>query len=442
MPDTLLHPATATTHAYCLEWVRGALYRAHHVHELTLVDFPVDDAALAPDHEARLLAFARRYDEHRAPDASEAVRWIDFPHAVFVGLADPEPHLPRDWSRAQLQHLRQRHIPTQRLGVPVADVDRAADADGAADNLPFRVDYAARLGTVEGAKIATVVGGASQTGPEANNVDLSRLRAHAAVNFLIQEGHVPAGAIERLSSPGSSAPLTDAAGEELGANRNVRLRLTYSEEVCLLWKRTDLGRELRAQLRGARELGKDSDRDVAFLLRTYLMGAQAFDYLAANKARVSAGALSDWPHPAVSPRTRLPMDAVFAYGKQDDDSPENAPVTPTMRNGAAQACYTTVTEALASGHVDHSPLPTWEATLREIGHDPGLAASLALRPVSEADYRRLADAVFAVTDEHVTEVRPNFYWFDRPAATRAEAICREVLGRTVAVDWLLMDHVE
>lgn len=76
--------------------------------------------------------------------------------------------------------------------------------------------------------IESIEGRASQTGPEANNDDLSRRRASAVATYL-EAGGVPSSSIGSVSGVGSSSPFINRPGSEVDVNRSAML--TYRIKV-------------------------------------------------------------------------------------------------------------------------------------------------------------------------------------------------------------------
>jgi hypothetical protein len=430
-----------------LRWVHGALFREVHVHYVLLADFAVDGTDLTADHESVLDEVASAFLDAESRRLESSRSWYEFPVPYVVGHSDGFELLDQDWHPEVLNSVKARYR-ASRLGLPVEDAATLAAVDEETHLGPFVSRYGIFMRSTPGGEFGfgLIRGGASQTGPEPHNVELSDLRGHAVAAYLIQNHGIDAQRFEGVHAPGSSETLLDAVTEQLEnreqeINRNARFICTYSFDLLLLLKESDLHKNLRGLLRRLVDNGLDSDKHVEDAMGRYLLGQHAkrmaFESDSLDRLR------SSWPEPSVDPNLLLPMARIFA-GDPDDDQP----LSPAHRYAKAEDSRRKLIMAQQREADTNGMLRRWETTIELIRRDRDLAHSHGLSRVERDEYKELAPEQFIslpfpgiiddlMLGQHFDRVDPDYYWLSREEAAEAETQVREIVGRDMDFPWLL-----
>lgn len=91
-------------------------------------------------------------------------------------------------------------------------------------------DFIAFLDLHRRSQIVSIIGRASQTGPEPNNQDLSQRRAEAVKAYLVA-ADTPPDIIGPIVASGSTLPVVNAAGREQAMNRSVEIICDWQIEL-------------------------------------------------------------------------------------------------------------------------------------------------------------------------------------------------------------------
>jgi len=114
-------------------------------------------------------------------------------------------------------------------------------------------------------RFSMIVGRASQTGPEANNLTLSTDRAQAVGSYLLDRPGVPA--LLHVGGLGDMVPVIDAPSEEISCNRFAAFEFTVDYRVQEVYTRHDAVEWLRKELRHASNEDQRRTAKVRFLIR-------------------------------------------------------------------------------------------------------------------------------------------------------------------------------
>lgn len=452
MPDTRISSQLQAryTHASYLRWLRGALFREVHVHEVLLVDFPVDGVNLRDDHKQALDQLADAFnaaDERRR--RSERV-WEEFSRPYVINPEEGYGLVDGAWPTELLEGVRQEEPAPSVMGLPTDDDEVLVRVQDGTNSFAATYGLYVRTPSTPFA-FGVLRGGASQTGAEPNNVTLSSLRGHAVAHYLIEHHDIDPHFFDRVDAPGSSAPIVDAIADglvdaELDVNRNARIVCTFAADLVLVLNEDDLKQRLDDHLHTLVENDLDQKEHVQAAMGAYLMGRHALRLAETMDFVGGEGPHPEWPDPKVPRSLITPMFQALAHGDPRDDTPTAS----WSRFLAANRQRAKLENAMArDGDTSGGLLAPWQRTLRMCGRRPELAHNLGLERVDESTYRERAPEAFVgffdffeTTNDlqlkrHYDAVRPDFYWLSRTHAEYAQGRATRMTGRSPTLEWFL-----
>lgn len=451
MPETLDRSLFEArhTHVSYLRWIRGSVFREIHTHEVLLVDFPVGGAELSQDHKYALDQLAHAFNEANGRRRRSERAWEVFTKPYVINAKEGYDLVMGYWPEPLLDAVQEREPLTSLVGLPTDDEEVIERVRGGIHS--FVAEYGLYIRTPSKPfAFGLLQGGASQTGPETNNITLSSLRGHAAAHYLIERHGIDPHFFDRVDAPGSSEPIIDAILEELteaevDVNRNARIVCTFAADFLLLLNRKDLKQRLDVHLHNLVSNGAAHKEHIQDAIGAYLMGihtlrlAETMDFVGGEKPH------PEWPDRKVPRSLITPMFQALSRGRPRRDTP----TAPWTRYLAADKQRTKLEEAMARDADTAGGLLTpWERTLQLCGQRPELAHNLGIERISESVYRDLTPEKFidffdffeATNDlqlkRHYDVVRPHFYWLSKEAK-HPQQRAKHITGQDFDASWFL-----